>query len=501
MIETSTEVAFQKGSPLSVGLTTVFADVLRFKNQFQGDSKDRSRAVLEYVAKTMVPAMSKVITGTTGLKVNTVELSQTFSCNFGVQMYLGDNPANACLVLSRCVGDFINVTRMHRLMNENEMTPISYEDLMKIQTSFEKKVGYVRNDLIPDKLPIAIDIFFDPYAAFLVDELHPEAPILEAQEITAVMLHEIGHMMSLLEICAETHYQHDIMRRSVAYFGQHAPVSEVAAYVRETLSSNNSELPDGFMEKLSAGLKTRSNIFSRIIIGVYNLLSLLGIVLLPIIGLQRIFLTALDAIKTANLNIPGIKGSETRGHISQLKQIENYADNYVARHGYGSNLLSGLAKMDKWLNAKIVLGRVGKMAHLQWAIAKVPTYVSAILFGNTKYRYDEHSSWTDRAKNIMEETLKIFKNDNLPPDVLAYYLNDYKTCSIMIYNRATEIKLRDNMESFWKFVEYVMITPIAIFTTARFDQEYEKLIKYVESLKNNKLLYYKAYFQNKLNNM
>ena len=135
MIETSNEVAFQKGSPLSVGLTTVFADVLRFKNQFQGDSKDRSRAVLEYVAKTMVPAMSKVITGTTGLKVNNVELSQSFSCNFGVQMYLGDNPANACLVLSRCVGDFINVTRMHRLMSENEMTPISYEDLMKIQTS------------------------------------------------------------------------------------------------------------------------------------------------------------------------------------------------------------------------------------------------------------------------------------------------------------------------------------------------------------------------------
>ena len=71
----------------------------------------------------------------------------------------------------------------------------------------------------------------------------------------------------------------------------------------------------------------------------------------------------------------------------------------------------------------------------------------------------------------------------------------------MLYNREGSTKLRDVMEKFWKFVEYVMVTPIAIFTTARFDQEYEKLIQYVESLKNNKLFYYKAYFQNKLNRM
>lgn len=501
MNEASMEVAFQKGSPLSVGLTTVFADVLRFKSQYTGDEKLRSKAVLEHVAKVMVPAMTKVITGTTGIQVHNVSLSEKFSCNFGVQMYLGDNPANACMVLSRCVGDFISVTKLNKVITDNECRPITYEELLNIQSAFEKKMGYLRTDMLPERLPVTIDIFFDPYAAFLMKELHPEAPELEAQELTAIMLHEIGHMMSILEICAETHYQHDIMRRSVEYFGQHAPAQEVAKYVSETLASNGSALPDGFMDKLVTGLKNRSNIFTRIITGAFNLLSMFGIIILPIIGLTRAIATAIDAMQIHNLNLSGLKSSETRGHMSQFKQIENYADNYVARHGYGSQLLSALKKVDVWLDHKSVIGRSGKLTSLQWSIAKVPTYISAILFGNMKFRYAEHDTWTERAKNMMNETLKIFKNDDLPPDVLAYYLNDYKTCSIMLYNREGSTKLRDVMEKFWKFVEYVMVTPIAIFTTARFDQEYEKLMQYVESLKNNKLFYYKAYFQNKLNRM
>lgn len=501
MKEASLEVAFQKGSPLSVGLTTVFADVIRYKNQYEGTPLEKSKAVLEYVAKTMIPAMTKVITGSTGIIVHNVDLSEKFSCNFGVQMYLGDNPVNACMVLSRCVGDFINVTKMHRFMTDNELRPMSYDDLLNIQSAFEKKIGYVRQDLIPEKLNVSVDILFDPYAAFLMKELHPEAQELEAQEITAIMIHEIGHMISVLEICAETHYQHDIMRRSVEYFGDHAPVTEVAKYVADTIASNGSSLPDGFMEKLSTGLKSRSGIFGRIISGIFNLLSLFGIVLIPVVGLTRIIVTALDAAKISTLNIPGVKSSELRGHVSQLKQIENYADNYTVRHGYGSQLLSALAKVDRWLSSKSAIGKAGKFTSLQWSVAKLPTYVAAILFGNLKYRYAEHASWTDRANNIMQETLKIFKNDDLPPDVLAYYLNDYKTCSIMLYNRDGVVKLRDVMDKFWKFVDYVMVTPIALFTTARFDQEYEKLIQHVESLKNNKLYYYKAYFQNKLNHM
>ena len=94
----------------------------------------------------------------------------------------------------------------------------------------------------------------------------------------------------------------------------------------------------------------------------------------------------------------------------------------------------------------------------------------------------------------------MFKNFNLPPDVLSYYLNDYNTCKLLLQRKPGITVFRDAMEKFYKFVEYVMATPIALFGNARFDQEYEKLIQHVNSLKNNRLYYFSAVFQNYLNN-
>ena len=156
--------------------------------------------------------------------------------------------------------------------------------------------------------------------------------------------------------------------------------------------------------------------------------------------------------------------------------------------------------MEEILLHKPAAFKKGVSRSFEWELSKYPTYVAGLLFGNTASRFDEHGTYTQRAQNILDETLKVFKNFNLPPDVLSYYLNDYNTCKLLLQRKPGITVFRDAMEKFYKFVEYVMATPIALFGNARFDQEYEKLIQHVNSLKNNRLYYFSAVFQNYLNN-
>lgn len=500
MPDISTEVAFQKGSPLAVGLTSVFAEVFRFKSELPNDG-NLNKTVLEHVAKVTIPAMSKVISSMTGIEIKEVQLASSPSLNFGAMMFLDENPAEAIRILNTVTGEFAKAGKMATLIKANEMECLTCEQLTKLMNSFDSKISaYRKNPDMPDHIDVAMIILFDPYTAFLAKEtVHPNAPQMEPQEITAIILHEIGHMISVLEMAAETYYMNDIIKRTTEYFGDHAPASEVAKYISDTLLTHEEELPKGFMEKLSEGLKNRSTIFGNVIRSVLNLLSVFGVVLIPLSIIGRCFGGVFDKIQYSKLNMP-VKTSDLYGYLNQKKQAENYADNFVVRHGMGSYLLSSLQKFDDMLSHSTALVKRGKMTpSLQWSLAKFPTYVSAILFGNASNKIDEHGTYTQRAENMLEETLKVFRND-LPPDVLAYYLNEYKTCKLLLARKPNTVRWKDAFEKFYKFVEYVMATPIALFGNARFDQEYETLVQHVNNLKNNRLYYFKAVFQNYLNN-
>lgn len=500
-MQVSTEVAFQKGSALATGLTTIFAEVFQFKNNLPAGS-DIGKTVLEHVAKVTVPAMSEVITQMTGITVRQVELCDRFSCFFGASMYLGDNPADAIRVLNQITGNYVVAGGFVQLMTKHEMEPTTYNDLVKIMNSFDSKLSYYRNtQMIPSNLAVSMTLIFDPYAAFLLPEsLNNKVTPFEPQEITAIVLHEIGHMVSVLEMAAEIYYMNDVIKRSVEYFGEHAPSSEVAKYITDTLLVHEDKLPDGFMDKLSAGLKNRSLIFTSIVRGIMNLFSLFGVLLFPVAIIARCFGGIVDKVQYSKLNMSSMKTSDLYGYANQVKQVENFADNFVVRHGLGSYLLSGFKKLEEILLHKPAAFKKGVSRSFEWELSKYPTYVAGLLFGNTASRFDEHGTYTQRAQNILDETLKVFKNFNLPPDVLSYYLNDYNTCKLLLQRKPGITVFRDAMEKFYKFVEYVMATPIALFGNARFDQEYEKLIQHVNSLKNNRLYYFSAVFQNYLNN-
>lgn len=497
-------IDFQRSSSLAKGLVELCQDVINYRDSIQTTIPERVKLTVEYVQKHFYKRFSTIVKSTTGLNCSKIVFSKSLDCGFSTVMDIGDKYGlNAAAFIDTYSGTGMQ-TMYKWILEEYEMRQTKVDDLVKLVNSLRKDTGIYKVDQLYDGRKVSFVLYFDPYSAFLVQEVgHNKCLPMNAEEITAIILHEIGHLHSLLEHALDGCMKTSVALTAFDYFNQHASLEEkskLVSLLAETNSNNgyDSSVP----RKLDELLKNREDtVGAKIGDGANALITLLlttgRIALTPLAVVGWLFAYSADNSNLIALNMNPTKLSDPAVSAHNFKLSERLADQFVVRHGMAHALVSALSKLDHNSTSKFGMNSFCKNSSLMWYTTKVQFFVRYLLLGDV-YHLEEHDDMPVRGELMMQETIQVFKQQ-LPPDMLALYLNDYEATLKALKDRTWSERITAGILYFNQMLRYLIETPCAMILSGRFPKEYEQLIYKIKQLTDNKLYYRAAKLQQLLN--
>ena len=485
-------IDFQRQSPLAKGLVDLFQDIINYRDHIQSSIPDRVKETISYTKKILYPKFSKIVKDTTGLNCKKIVMSEGICYGFACLMDVGDKYGwNSNMFIDSYAG-----TGMQEYykwaMKQYNIRCTTTKDIQNLVTSLRKDTGIFAIDQLYDGRKVAFTLYFDPYTAFLVQEVgHNKCLPLTAEEIAAIVIHEIGHLHSMLEHALDGCMRMGTVITAYEYFNQHATVEEKAEMVKEL--GRVSHTPDA-IDKTDDLLSERKDTVGAYVLDGFGILisaivdaALLAMV--PAAVLTQMFSYMDDGCTLIALNSSKNKLSDQAVSVHNFKLCERLADQFVVRHGLGRGLVSSLNKIEH--NAASGSGTMifAKNSSLAWNVAKVSYFITKLLNGDM-FHLEDHDEMPMRGQLIMQETIKVFKQ-NLPPDMLAYYIADYESSQQALDQRTATVRIGEGIVAFTKLLRYLVETPAGLIFSGRFPREYEQLIYKTKQLVDNKL-YYRA---------
>ena len=523
-------IDFQIDTKFADSIRNVYQDIINFRETKRGD-RHIVRDVIEYAENKIDTEFHKLWPQHLGIKLGQITLSNSPSFFFAMQPIMGSDRELAKIIDSMTgnslYGSGINFSKK------------TYEEVKKIAASFDRRKGrvdvgtYLKKDL-------TMNFFFDPYVAFLIrDTLHVHLDYFTAEELTAITLHEVGHMMSLLEHCADMFYNVSLNASIIKSFKDTAPLSEKIKAVREIIKdknisktiSENSKLKPQEADAATEAVKNVDNFrkednyndsswsFWNTILNFFISTYFLGCEILawvfaPVNAavwqlVQDILISfGRDYVQKGGYNQP--KYSDYLSNKTTAFNWERWADEYVTRYGYGSHLNTGLNKLfdsmaktqlftgmndkgvDTWLRNSSVALALNYVLHYTWSI---------LLGGNMDDGFGIYESQVDRMKRVIQDTANVFKRMDLPQEVVDLYIIEFEKCKKSL----DEVSMaRRGEHVFALFHRCVMsfIDPVQLgnrLLRGNIKAEYAQLANDIDELRSNQLYYNAAKINSILN--
>ena len=523
-------IDFQIDTKFADSIRNVYQDIINFRETKRGD-RHIVRDVIEYAENKIDTEFHNLWPQHLGIKLGQITLSNSPSFFFAMQPIMGSDRELAKIIDSMTgnslYGSGINFSKK------------TSEEVKKIAASFDRRKGrvdvgtYLKKDL-------TMNFFFDPYVAFLIrDTLHVHLDYFTAEELTAITLHEVGHMMSLLEHCADMFYNVSLNASIIKSFKDTAPLSEKIKAVREIIKdknisktiSENSKLKPQEADAATEAVKNVDNFrkednyndsswsFWNTILNFFISTYFLGCEILawvfaPVNAavwqlVQDILISfGRDYVQKGGYNQP--KYSDYLSNKTTAFNWERWADEYVTRYGYGSHLNTGLNKLfdsmaktqlftgmndkgvDTWLRNSSVALALNYVLHYTWSI---------LLGGNMDDGFGIYESQVDRMKRVIQDTANVFKRMDLPQEVVDLYIIEFEKCKKSL----DEVSMaRRGEHVFALFHRCVMsfIDPVQLgnrLLRGNIKAEYAQLANDIDELRSNQLYYNAAKINSILN--
>ena len=523
-------IDFQIDTKFADSIRNVYQDIINFRETKRGD-RHIVRDVIEYAENKIDTEFHKLWPQHLGIKLGQITLSNSPSFFFAMQPVMGSDRELAKIIDSMTgnslYGSGINFSKK------------TYEEVKKVAASFDRRKGRVAVSTYLKK-DLTMNFFFDPYVAFLIrDTLHIHLDYFTAEELTAITLHEVGHMMSLLEHCADMFYNVSLNASIIKSFRDTAPLSEKIKAVREIVKdknisktiSENSKLKPQEADAATEAVKNADNFrkednyndsswsFWNTILNFFISTYFLGCEILawvfaPVNAaiwqlVQDILISfGRDYVQKGGYNQP--KYSDYLANKTTAFNWERWADEYVTRYGYGSHLNTGLNKLfdsmaktqlftcmndkgvDTWLRNSSVALALNYVLHYTW---------SFLLGGNLDDGFGIYESQVDRMKRVIQDTANVFKRMDLPQEVVDLYIVEFEKCKKSL----DEVSMaRRGEHVFALFHRCVMsfIDPVQLgnrLLRGNIKAEYAQLANDIDELRSNQLYYNAAKLNSILN--
>ena len=551
-------INFQVNPKIGKQLTSIFQEIIDYRDSFTPDQfateEQRHKTVLvkvtDYFIKTSVPEIAAALRE---MNINLTDFhiyggESGFSCNAAIIVHHKDIAASLELE-SRSVG----------LYSPSETAPRKKDliELAKVSEITDRKTGTFSKATFGNGKKVNITLFFDVNTFLLAQEFFPghEDKLYTAPEIAAILLHEIGHVHTISEHLANMYYyrerQQNIdvtlqnadfktlkeaapemlaeIKKRLKSVDSNEPGVDKAVSVCETLERffNDRKLRDGF-DTVEGKVTSSGNLITN------SFFNFLGILAASAISMVFSFLSVVEYISEfgfwnfkltplslffkilhelviAGSNLrpdqdirryTNTKMSDNTSTMMNYTYIERRADEYVSRMGYGAELASALNKLDYWMTVAIgSFFPVRSAAVRNNNIAITMAYISGWMITHFRryiwfvgnYTYEEQYN---RVARLRQNTFAIFKNENLPGEVVDNYIGSLR-------------KLEDELKQAKSIFDNELVTAVQHFlysvttcsgikdliTDANLERDYYKLQNRLDDLSNNPLFYQAAHLQ------
>ena len=469
-------INFQTSSQLGKDLTAVFQEVIDFRNDlirkndgpktYNANRKYRIIKVCDFCRKNMVPKFIAAIEKNIGLKVRSLQIMNVAEFINLPQDIIPFGPDFMYAVevnISEFGNDYVN--QQYRMTGTNFRDNIyngEFEkDVKDLANCIDLRSGkIIRDRTRPNNIKLYVArMYFDIISAFCItDFADPDfVEPLTAEELAAIMMHECGHAMTVIEHAADsyvtsgrlnnycttitnTNNPKDIAKMNKAVRTNLIPAMKRAAKGDQELTKKVNDVDKrlanidtilGYVSKESPGEGTLIGGLSTL---VWNVLMVH--IRIAYLSVQYIVVTLLNSIYGNELQryvihfydstVRDVKSNDRRDNYNQDFLMERWADEFVARHGYGEHQASALRKLLK--NIKYCASSTGRLLMYYRPLNDITIYSCLMAAYISIMWWLYPTSWIDpiayengydRIKRLLQNTKGIFKEEKLP-DACVY---------------------------------------------------------------------------------
>ena len=395
----------------------------------------------------------------------------------------------------------------------NEFT---VDELMAIAKSFDVEKGIIKPEFREKmKKWIRCAIGFDTMLGFLMKDYLPKnsgVEYLTARELTAIMLHEIGHNLTLVEHAADMYAHVSSFKALRDVFTKKADEKKaielgkkVSAYAAKS----------GFVKDADKLMKATLQAEKDVVAAgkhidrqgkdcfIFSLIGSAFVLLFDVIN------TTMD-VMVADPTRASFRGDHQKKKLGdviindrQWTWQERKADEYAVQHGYGADQVAGLEKITRFYEligrsekeiTEIVKAETDKKNLSLFTKLKI-SFLAHCLMGNPQYRL--YPPGVERYKEILALNIKNLKSNGASAEYVAKYIKDIETILKSIDDMSRESKYFDEAyKRYQMFLKFCSIRSfLAWFTHGRVDAELAECLADIQKLSGNLLGYYGEKFK------
>jgi len=487
---------FKINTKFAQNFTALMQKMIDYRNNLPPDAfAKRRETAFNYFASDIMDPMCKMIEDFCGYDLEEFATDTNGQYSFATAHIIGDEKAAS-------PGQFIDAGTSY--FPSKKVTKA--DTLISIANSFNRAEG----NLFPEareqvKKYIRVALYFDFNMAFFAHELTGVMEFeLTAREITAIILHEIGHIMRLVEHAADGYARLNAMKMACASFEQSAPVAEKIILLEQITD----KVKKGEMtvdKEVMDAIQTVTQDATDIALSDMNALTkILGPVLRAVFAPLNMF--SVLPMVIAGTNIPKSRGKgsaqmfkygDLPTSLRDVNRSEVQADQYANRHGYGADIVSALDKMDRidllfgYGEAAIVASKhassIDKVAQMLAAFSEFMAAPIMAQYDNNVYPI----GWL-RFQKIQQDCIAAMKSGAANPQTVAYYVREYEKIQKIIVKRSLVNKWGEYGRKLYTTISYYVSLPgiASMIIDGRVTKELQTLLTQLDALNSNPLYYY-----------
>lgn len=507
-------------SRLGKELDAIWQDVIDYRDSTLADMsfKNKLRALRTYFEKHSVQKFKEVVWKYVGLHIDSVHILDILSTgSFCTWMYMDKEAGrmNGTFQIESIVNaDYIFKSYPTFRISQSGNKPFTADDLLKIANSFDKNTGGIKTAVKAELSKwINAEIGFDVTTAFAIEDMLPPKSGVSnftAREITAVILHELGHNLTLIEHAADCYARISTFRYLETAFknankNNPAEAIDLARKVSKEIEKIDKETSDNLnsiADKISTAVESNKNKDygpnrDGVIVGLIEIA--MGILswkyLIPIsmaFGNQQGKRFANQWYEQHH------KLSDIPVNERLATWMERKSDEYAFSHGYGAEIVSSLDKLTKFmarrgmsekaianLNDIEKQGKIFRLFKALRLIALLPAMAGT-------YSYSLYPAGVKRYKEVLRLTIQKLKQYSTDPEYVAKYIKDCEKIIEIIDHPSSademEAKLYRCYDLFMKYCSLPSFIDWIVHGRVR--RDIEDLIRDVEAAGNSLLTYY-----------
>jgi hypothetical protein len=485
-------VAFQINSPLAKGMIKLTNEFITWVEATRKDylvdgkivavTQKRMDETADYANKIFTPGLIKLVKQQLGFTVK-VESIRVLTHADGAMV-----PIFADILKTE---DWDRVLLGEALFS-GTAPPNSKEFDPTVFTKLSETIDLTKSKLTEKTDQYFIILFTYPYS-FLGEEIYVGVPALTAEEQSAIILHELGHGMTILEHMGELYHRAELATNSVKYLSETADVKTA-----ETVLTELNELPASMAKppEMVAALTVikEQKVKPK---GFVELIAVLGF-FVALMALVTMCMRFFDAGRYGAINAQTRKTSDTVITASNQSYMERIADEFVSRHGLGRPLVSALQKIFGDSGAGHYRRSPLGEAIFENLLVKSTLFSIGLVthfFGMMFFYYDDgtYDPPLLRLEHILLNNMVAFKDVGLSAQTEAYFLKETKAMLAMVdsYKKSKSYRFR---QLFWGTIMRILTRSSIVdgFNTANLSNDYDRLQLMTNELVKNRLFYHAA---------